>query len=104
MYANLMGLFIQMTEPGQPITLDSIFHPFKVTALDVREIQVRGQVGFSYWTPAAAMSNSAVLFWREDDVDIQITLTGNWPGPDESHPHELDDLLLKIAGSMQTKP
>ena len=46
--ANLKSLFIQMTEPGQPVTLDSIFHQFKVTALDVREIQVRGQEGSSY--------------------------------------------------------
>lgn len=50
------------------------------------------------------MSNSAVLFWREYNVDIQITLNGDWLEPDESHPHALDDLLLKIAGSMQTKP
>ena len=102
--ANLKSLFIQMTEPGQPFTLDAIFHQFKVTAWDVRAVQVRGQEGFSYWTPSVAAGNSAVLLWHAGQANFQISIYGNWPGPDESHPHALDDLMIKIAESMQTKP
>ena len=101
---NLKTMVIVMSEPGQPISLDSIFHQFKVTILDVREIQVRGQEGFSYWTPCGACNNSAVLFWREDNVDFRITLNGNWPAPDDSHPHALDAVLLLIAEGLKTTP
>jgi len=45
-----------------------------------------------------------VLTWREGKVNIRISLSGNWPEPDAGHPRALDDLLLKIAGSLQTKP
>jgi hypothetical protein len=102
--ANLKSLDIQMTETNQPLTLDSIMHQFRETPLDVREIQVRGQTGYSYWMPSGAAGNSAVLTWREGTVDIRISLSGDWPEPDTSHPHALDDLLLKIAGSLQTSP
>jgi hypothetical protein len=102
--SNLKSLDIQMTETNQPLTLDSITHQFRETALDIREVQVRGQGGYSYWTPSAAAGNSAVLTWREGKVNIQISLSGDWPQPDASHPHALDDLLLKIAGSLQTQP
>jgi len=102
--ANLKSLDIQMAETNQPLTLDSITHQFKETPLDVREVQVRGQTGYSYWIPSGAAGNSAVLTWREGTVDIRISLSGDWPEPDASHPHALDDLLLKIAGSLQTSP
>ncbi|HVM71451.1 MAG TPA: hypothetical protein VMT91_06805 [Anaerolineales bacterium] len=102
--ANLKSIDIQMTKTNQPITLDSILHQFKGTAQDVRTVQVRGQEGFSYWTPSAAAGNSAVLTWREGSVNFRISLSGNWPAPDESHPYVLDELLLKIAESLQTKP
>lgn len=102
--ANLKGVDIQMTQTEKPLTLDSITHQFKVTAWDVREVQVRGQTGYSYWEPGGAAGNSAHLDWREGMVNFSISLYGNWPGPDESHPHALDDLLLKIAGSLQTRP
>jgi len=102
--ANLKSLDIQMTETNQPLTLDSIMHQFRETPLDVREVPVRGQTGYSYWMPSGAAGNSAVLTWREGMVDIRISLSGDWPKPDASHPHALDDLLLKIAGSLQTSP
>jgi hypothetical protein len=102
--ANLKSLDIQMTETNQPLTLDSIMHQFRETPLDVREVQVRGQTGYSYWMPSGAAGNSAVLTWREGTVDIRISLSGDWPEPDASHPHALDDLLLKIAESLQTRP
>jgi len=46
--ANLKSLDIQMTETNQLLTLDSITHQFRETALDVREVQVRGQTGYTY--------------------------------------------------------
>jgi hypothetical protein len=101
---NLKTMMVEMSEPGQLISLNSIFNRFKETAWDVREIQVRGQAGFSYWTPCGACSNSAVLFWREDNVDIHITLFGNWPAPDESHPHALDEVMLLVAQGLKTTP
>jgi hypothetical protein len=101
---NLKTMMIEMSEPGQPISLDSIFNQFKETAWDVREIQVRGQAGFSYWSPCGACSNSAVLFWHEDNVDIHITLFGNWPAPEESHPHSLDEVMLLVAEGLKATP
>jgi hypothetical protein len=101
---NLKTMMVEMSEPTPPITLDSIFNQFKETAWDVREIQVRGLEGFSYWTPCGACSNSAVLFWREDNLDIHIRLFGNWPAPDESHPHSLDEVMLLVAEGLKATP
>ena len=102
--ANLKSIDIQMTRFNQPLSLDSILHQIKETPQDVREVQVRGLSGYSYWISSGAAGNSAVLTWREEDVNFRISLSGNWPPPDASHPHALDDLLLKIAGSLQTRP
>jgi hypothetical protein len=102
--ANLKSIDIQMTKTNQNITLDSITHQFKETPQDVREVPVRGQTGYSYWISSGAAGNSAVLTWREGTVNFRISLSGDWPQPDANHPHGLDDLLLKIAGSLQTKP
>ena len=102
--ANLKSLDIQTAETNQPLTLDSINHQFRETQLDLRQVEVRGQDGYSYWIPSEAAGNSAVLIWREGTVDIRISLSGDWPQPDASHPHALEDLLLKIAGSLQTRP
>jgi hypothetical protein len=101
---NLKTMMIEISEPAPPITLDSIFHQFKLTAWDVREIKVRGLDGYSYWTPYGAMTNSAGLFWHEDNKDIRITLNGNWPAPDESHPHSLDEVMLLVAEGLKTTP
>lgn len=101
---NLKTMMIEMSEPAPPITLDSIFHQFKLTAWDVREIKVRGLDGYSYWTPYGAMNNSAGLFWHEDNKDIRITLNGNWPAPDESHPHSLDEAMLLVAEGLKATP
>jgi hypothetical protein len=102
--ATLKMLDIQMTKTNQPLTADSVTHQFRQTPLDVHEVQVHGQMGYSYWASSAAAGNSAVLTWREGTVNIQISLAGNWPAPDAGHPHALDALLLKIAGSLHTKP
>jgi WD40 repeat protein len=102
--ANLKRLDIQMTRTDQPLTLDSITHRVKTTAWDVREVRVRGQTGFTYWSPGVAMGNSAHLEWRQGSFNFSISLYGNWPQPDENHPHALDDLLLKIATSLQPGP
>ena len=102
--ASLKSIDLQMTRTNQPISLDSIALLFKETPQDVREIPVRGQTGYSYWISSGAAGNSVVLTWREEDVNFRISLSGNWPAPDTSHPHALDDLLLKIAGSLQTRP
>ena len=102
--ANLKSIDIQMTKTNQPISLDSITHQFKEMPQDVREITVREQTGYSYWIASGAAGNSAVLTWREGTVNFRISLSGDWPQPDAYHPHALDDLLLKIAEALQTKP
>jgi hypothetical protein len=48
--ANLKSLDIQMTMTVEIFSNDSISQQFKITALDVREVQVRGQTGYTYWT------------------------------------------------------
>jgi hypothetical protein len=100
--ANLKSLNIQMIMTDEIVSIDSITHQFKVTALDVREVQVRGQTGFTYWTRSGAAGNSAYLVWHEGTFNFSISLFGNWPQPDESNPHGLDNMLLMIAKSLQT--
>ncbi|MGD0610392.1 MAG: hypothetical protein ABSB41_02675 [Anaerolineales bacterium] len=102
--ANLKVLNLQIAETDQPITLDTVAHQFKVIARDVREVQVRGQTGFTYWSPGGAEGNSAHLDWREGTFNFSISLFGNWPQPDESNPHGLDTMLLQIAGSLKVGP
>lgn len=100
--ANLKSLDIQMTLTNEIISSDSIAQQFKITALDIREVQVRGQTGFTYWARSGAAGNSAYLVWREGNINFSISLFGAWPQPDESNPHGLDDMLIKIAKSLQT--
>lgn len=100
--ANLKTVDILVTKTNQPVTIDSVTHQFRQTAWDVHEVQVRGQAGYAYWSPAAAQGNSAVLTWREGGLNLQITLLGDWPQPTEQHPRDLDGLLLKIAESLTT--
>jgi hypothetical protein len=99
--ANLKSIDIQMTMTDETISNDSITHQFKVTALDVREVQVRDQMGFTYWTRSGAAGNSAHLVWREGSFNFSIVLFGAWPQPDESNSHGLDNVLLMIARSLQ---
>ena len=100
--ANLKAVDVQLTQTDQGLSRDSITHQFKVNALDVREVSVRGQTGFTYWTRSGAAGNSAILVWREGVVKISVALHGDWPQPDENNPHGLDGTLLKIAASLQT--
>jgi hypothetical protein len=100
--ANLKSLDIQMTMTDEIVSSASISHQFKVTALDVREVQVRGQTGFTCWTRSGAAGNSAYLVWREGTFNFSISLFGAWPQPDESNPHGLDSMLFTIAKSLQT--
>lgn len=102
--ANLKSIDIQMTRTNQPISLDSLTHQFREMPQGVREVAVREQTGYSYWIPSVAAANSAVLTWREGTVNFRISLSGDWPQPEANHPHALDDLLLKLAKALQTKP
>ncbi len=99
--ANLKSVDIQMTESDQIVSSDSITHQSKATALDIRQVQVRSQTGFAYWTRSGAAGNSAVLVWREGRFNFSVALFGAWPQPDESNPHGLDTMLLAIANSLQ---
>lgn len=100
--ANLNAVDLLITKTDKPVTLDSVTHQFRQTAWDVDEVQVRGQAGYAYWSPGAAQGNSAVLTWREGGLNIQITLLGDWPQPNEQHPRGLDELLMQIAQSLST--
>jgi len=71
---------------------------------DPRPVQVRGHAGYTWWEPAVAMGNAAVLSWREDHVTIELRLYGDWPEVGEKDPHALDDVLLQIAESLQAEP
>jgi len=99
--ANQKMVDVQLTKTDASVTLDFVTHQFKVIALDVRDVRVRGQTGYTYWSPAVAAGNSAALMWREGQLNIKVTLLGAWPQPDESNPHRLDDLLLEIAESLR---
>jgi hypothetical protein len=99
--ANQKGIDIQLTKTDAPVTLNSVTHQFRETACDVREAQVRERAGYTYWSPAVAAGNSAVLIWREGEINIKVSLYGAWPQPDENNPHGLDDLLIKIAESLK---
>ena len=101
--ASLKSLDIQMTRSDEMITSDSIAHQFRITPLDVRQIRVRGQSGFTYWAQSGAAGNSAHLDWREGAFNFSITLYGDWPAPDRANPHALDALLFKIAASLQSR-
>lgn len=92
---------VQLTKTNAPVTLDSVTHQFRETALDVREVEVRGSVGYTYWSPSAAMLNYAVLIWREGSLNFRVTLFGDWPQPTAVNPHGLDQLLLRIGESLK---
>jgi hypothetical protein len=100
--ASRKMLDLQMTRTEEVISQETITRQLKVSALDIREVQVRGQTGFTYWTQSGAGGNSSILTWREGTLNIHLTLFGDWPQPDEMNPHRLDDLLIKIGESLQT--
>ena len=102
LYANQKAVDLRLTRTDLPVTLDSVTHQFRQAALDVREVRVRGQVGYSYWSPGVAAGNSPVLVWREGGLNIEITLFGAWPQPTGQSPHDLDGLLLNIAESLSS--
>src|SRR5271157_513915 len=99
--ANIRSVFVSQTWTNQPITPAAAVQQRREVAWDVQKVQVRGQSGFSYWSPGNASGNSAHLIWREESINYEIDLYGNWPQPDESNPHRLDSLLLQIAASLQ---
>jgi hypothetical protein len=100
--ANSKSLDMQVMVTDEIVSRNSITHQFKVIALDVKEVQVRGQTGFTYWTKSVAAGNSAFLVWREGTVNFSLSLFGNWPPPDESNTHGLDNMLLMIAKALHT--
>lgn len=98
---NRKMLDLQMTRTEEVISRETITSQWKVNALDIREVQVRGQTGFTYWTQSRAGGNSSILTWHEGTCNIRLSLFGNWPQPDEMNPHRLDDLMIAIAESLQ---
>ena len=99
--ANIRSVFVSQTRSNQAITPAVAVQQRREVAWDVQKVQVRGQSGFSYWSPGNASGNSAHLIWHEESINYEIDLYGNWPQPDESNPHRLDSLLLQIAASLQ---
>jgi hypothetical protein len=99
--ANRKVLDLQVTRTMNLISKDSLSHQNRTKVLDIREVRVREQTGFIYWTKAVAAGNSAVLTWRESGLNFRISLFGAWPQPTENNPHGLDDLLLTIADGLR---
>lgn len=100
--ASRKMLDLQMTRAEEVISRETITRQLKVNVLDVREVQVRGQTGFTYWTQSGAGGNSSILTWREGTCNMRLSLFGDWPQPDEMNPHRLDNLLIEVAESLQT--
>lgn len=100
--ASRKMLDLQMTRTEEVLSRETITRQLKVNALDIREVQVRGQTGFTYWAQSGAGGNSSILTWREGTLNIHISLFGDWPQPGKMNPHGLDDLLIKIGESLQT--
>jgi hypothetical protein len=100
--ANRKMLDLQITRTEEVISRETITRQLKVNALDIREVQVRGQTGFTYWTQSGAGGNSSILTWREGTFNIQLSLFGDWPQPDDVNSHRLDNLLIEVAESLQT--
>lgn len=99
--ANIKLIDIQMKMTAELVTKETIAAQFKIAPLDLQGVEVRGQTGFTYWTQSGAAGNSASLTWREVNINFTISLFGNWPAPDNSNPHGLDNLLITIANSLQ---
>jgi hypothetical protein len=95
-------LDVQMTRTEEFISQEAFTRQLKINLRDVREVQVRRQIGFTYWAPSVAGGNFSVLTWREGQFNLRLSLFGDWPPPDEMNPHRLDGLLIKIAESLQT--
>ncbi|TKJ29439.1 MAG: hypothetical protein CEE40_08505 [Chloroflexi bacterium B3_Chlor] len=93
---------VQLTMTEIPVPLDSIARMSYGNVLDIREVQVRGQVGYTYWSRSVSAGNWATLTWREGALDIRVSVIGPWPQPHEYNPHGLDETLLRIAESLQT--
>jgi hypothetical protein len=100
--ASRKMLDLQMTRTEEVISQEAITRQLKVNVQDVREVQVRGQMGFTYWTQSGAGGNFSVLTWREGKFNNRLSLFGDWPQPDDVNPHRLDDLLIEVAESLQT--
>jgi hypothetical protein len=98
--ANLKSLDLQMTQTDESVSRDSLTHQFKIIAMDLQEVQVRGQPGFTYWVQSGAAGNFACLAWRAGKLNFLLTLSGDWPQPDGSNPHGLDATLVKVAESL----
>jgi hypothetical protein len=102
--AHLKGLQIHITKTSQPITRESISQRLKSNPQDLLDVTVRGQPGFTYREPSTAAGNMACLEWRKGGFNFSITLSGDWPQPDESTPHGLDPLLIQVAEGLQQQP
>jgi hypothetical protein len=103
--ANHKLLLVMFSTSPAPLTPQTLVLQPKTIPMDVQETTVRGQNGYLYWTSSVAGGNSAWLAWREeggsDKITLYLSLSGDWPAPDEQNPHRLDGLLLQIAESLQ---
>ncbi len=97
-------VFLSESNENQELNAQTIGLQFKSMAMDVQEVDVQGQTGYTYWSPAGSAGNSATLAWQRDGLTIFMTLFGDWPQPDAQHPHSLDDTLLTLAGSLEPTP
>jgi hypothetical protein len=103
--ANVKRVFISMTKTDQPLTLESLYHRPKLTPRTVGEADLQGASGMIsamiYWSASAASGNLAHLEWRADGLNFHITLSGDWPAPDEIRIFDLQDLLTRIAAGLK---
>ncbi len=88
---------INLAKTHRPLDMSVI-----VNNREPREVQVRGQKGYTWWLDSASAPYTG-LAWREDSMNISIQLEGHWEDlvPNTSGPHGLDPFLIKIAESLQ---
>lgn len=98
--ATRKAVDIQLRLTKNVLTLDELIHWPKTTPLDILEVTVRGQGGFTYWQRSVAAGNWATLIWQENGLNFLLSLYGDWPFPSEDNPHGLDPLLIRIAESL----
>ncbi|MCL4561827.1 MAG: hypothetical protein M1281_14620 [Chloroflexi bacterium] len=98
--ANQKMLFVELSNSPEAVTPDTLNRQLKTTALDVRETMVGGAAGYLWWQQSGSGGNSAWLAWRDGELNVYLSLSGDWPQPDAANPHGLDTALLNIAASM----
>ena len=72
-----------------------------VNACYQQPVAVRGTTGLAFWDAGDGKSNAGVLIWQEGGLKISLWLTGRDAQPSAESPHLFDDLLLRLAASLQ---